>query len=65
MFKTHNCRSVSSSNAGGAGISVSEILKKGGWKSVPTFKTFSSRNIIHSKDVDFEFNYVSPILDSK
>ena len=30
MFKTHNCRSVSSSNAGGAGISVSEILKKGG-----------------------------------
>ena len=65
VFKAHSCRSASSSKARDAGISVSEILKKGGWKSVHTFKTFYSRDIINSEDVDFEFNYVSPILDSK
>ena len=60
VFKAHSC-----SNTRDAGISASEILKKGGWKSVHTFKTFYSRDIINSEDVDFEFNYVSPILDSK
>ena len=65
VFKAHSCRSASSSKARDAGISVSEILKKGGWKSVHTFKTFYSRDIINSEDIDFEFNYVSPILDSK
>ena len=65
VFKAHSCRSASSSKARDAGISVSEILKKGGWKSVHTFKTFYSRDIINSENVDFEFNYVSPILDSK
>ena len=57
--------SGSSSKARIAGISVSEILKKGGWKSVHTFETFYSRDMINPEDVDFEFNYVSPILDSK
>ena len=57
--------SEKSSKARDAVMSVSEILKKGGWKSVHTFKTFYSRDIINSEDVDFEFNYVSPILDSK
>ena len=67
LIKAHSCRLVSSSKARdtGSGISVSEILKKGGWKSVHTFKTFYSRDIINSENVDFEFNYVSPILDSK
>ena len=36
-----------------AGVSVSEILKKRGWKSVRNFKTFYSRDIINSGDVDF------------
>ena len=39
VFKAHSSRSASSSKAREAGISVSEILKKGGWKSVHTFKT--------------------------
>ena len=65
VFKRHSCRSASSSKARDTGISVSEISKKGGWKSVNTFKTFYSRDIINSEGVDFEFNYVSPILDSK
>ena len=64
VFKAHSCRSASSNKARDDGMSVSEILKKGGWKSVHTFKTFYSRDITNSKDVDFEFNYVSPILDS-
>ena len=46
-------------------VYVSEILKKGGWKSVHTFKIFYSRDIINSEHVDFEFNYAYPILDSK
>ena len=65
VFKAHSSRSASSSKTREAGISVSEILKKGGWKSVHTFKTFYSRDIINSDGVDFELNYVSPILDSK
>ena len=51
VFKAHNCRSASSSKARDGGISVSEILKKGGWKSVHTFKTFYSRDIINSEDI--------------
>ena len=65
VFKAHSWRSASSSKAGDAGISVSKILEKGGWKSVQTFKTFYYRDIINSDDVDFEFSYVSPILYSK
>ena len=52
VLKAHSCRSASSSKAKDAGISVSEILKKGGWKSVHTFKTFYSRDIINSEDVE-------------
>ena len=65
VFKAHSCRSASSSKARDAGVSVVKILKKGGWKSVHTFKTIYSRDILNSEDVDFEFNYVSPILDSE
>ena len=46
-------------------VYLSEILKKGGWKSVHTFEIFYSRDIINSEDVDFEFNYVSSVLDIK
>ena len=65
VSKAHGWRSASSSKAGDAGIFVSEILEKGGWKSVQTFKTFYYRGIINSEDVDFELSYVSPILYSK
>ena len=65
VFKAHSCRSASSSKARDAGISVSELLKKRGWKSVHTFKTFYSRDKKESKDVDFEFNYISLVLNSK
>ena len=65
VFKAHSCRSASSSKARDAGISVSEILKKEGWKSIHTFKTFYSRDIINSEDVDLQLNHVSLILDSK
>ena len=65
VFKAHSCRSASLSKARDAGISVSELLKKTGWKSVHTFKTIYSRDKKDSKDVDFEFNYVSPILNNK
>ena len=51
VFKVHSCRSASSSKARDAGISIPEIFKKGGWKSVHTFKTFYSRDIINSEDV--------------
>ena len=34
VFKAYSCRLASSSKARDAGTSVSEILKKGGWKSV-------------------------------
>ena len=65
VVKAHSCRSASSNKARDAGMSVSEILKKGGRKSVHTFKIFYSRDITNSEDLDFEFNYISPILDSK
>ena len=65
VFKAHSCTSAFSSKARDADVSVSEILKEEGWKSVHTFKTFYSRDMINSEDVDFEFNYVSPILDSE
>ena len=65
VFKAHSYKSASSSKARDTGISVSEILTKGDWKSVHPFKTFYPRDIINSEYVDFEFNYVSPILDSK
>ena len=65
VFKAHSCRSALSSKTRDAGISVSEILKKEGWKSIHTFKTFYSRDIINSEDVDLQLNHVSLILDSK
>ena len=45
VFQADSCRSASSSKTRDADVSISEILKKRGWKSIHTSKTFYSRDI--------------------
>ena len=62
VFKAHSCRSASSSKAKDIGVPLNEILKRGCWKSKHTFRTYYSRDIINEDNIDFEFDYVTPIL---
>ena len=62
VFRARSCRSASSSKAKDIGISLNEILKRGCWKSKHTFRTYYSRDIINEDNLDFEFDFVTPIL---
>ena len=62
VFKAHSCRSASSSKAKDNAVSLNEILKLGCWKSKHTFRNYYSRDIINEDNIDFEFDYVTPIL---
>ena len=62
VFKAHSCRSASSSKVKDIGVSLNEILKRGCWKSKHAFRTYYSRDIINEGNLNFEFDYVTPIL---
>ena len=62
VFKAHSCCPASSSKAKDIGVSLDETLKWGCWKSKHTFQTYYSRDIVNKDEIDFEFDYVTPIL---
>ena len=62
VSKAHSCLSAYSSKAQDIGVSLNEILKRGCWKSKRTFRTYYCRGIINEDNIDFEFDYVTPIL---
>ena len=63
-YKPHSCRAASSSKARDSGISITEIMKQGRWKSESVFKTFYSKNIINI-DETLEYNYVDNLLSNQ
>ena len=62
VFNAHSCCSASSSKAKDSGVSLNEILKQGCQKNKHKFRTYYSRDIINEDNIDFEFDYVMPIL---
>ena len=61
VYTAHSCRAASASKARGNGISITEILKEGCWKS--EIRTFYSRDIINNNSRE-DFNCVQPLLSS-
>ena len=51
-FKAHSTRAASTSKASSSGISLTEIVKRGKWKSDSTFRKFYHKNIV--KESDFQ-----------
>ena len=49
-FKGHSTRSASSSKAGSAGLSVSDILNRGSWSQESTWQRFYNKPIINSNE---------------
>ena len=61
VYTAQNCKAASTSKTRGNGISITEILKEGCWKS--EIRTFYSRDIINNNSRE-DFNCVQPLLSS-
>ena len=57
VYKPHSCWFASTSKARDNGVSITDILKRGCWKSQNTFTKFYSKDIINKEnsreDLDF------------
>ena len=58
-FKAHSTRSASTSKALSAGISLTEIVKRGQWKSDSTFRKFYHKDIKDTKN--FQVSIVNSV----
>ena len=47
VYEAHSCRATSTSKERSNGVSVTEVLKRGWWKSKNNFRTFYSKDIIN------------------
>ena len=54
VYKPHSCRSASTSKPRDNGVSTTDILKRGCWKSQNTFTKFYSKDIIN-KEISGEY----------
>ena len=57
VYRPHRCRSASMSNARDNGVSITDILKQGCWKSQNTFTKFYSKDIINKENSGKDLNY--------
>ena len=62
VYKPHSCRSASTSKPRNNGVSITEILKQGSWKSQNTFTKFYSRDIINKEISGEDFDYSKLLL---
>ena len=62
VYKPYSCRSASTSKVGDNRVSITDILKRGCWKSQNTYIKFCSKDIINKENSkeDFELFQASP-----
>ena len=62
VYKPHSCRSASMSKARDNGVSITDILKRGCWKSQNTFTKFYSKDIINKENSGEDLDYSKLLL---
>ena len=62
IYKPHSCQSASSSKARDNGVGITDILKRGCWKSQNTFTKFYSKDIINKENSGEDLDYSKLLL---
>ena len=63
VYKTHSCRSASTNKARDNRVSITDILKRGCWKSQNTFIKFHSKDIINKENSGEDLDYSTLLLE--
>ena len=63
VYRPHSCRSASLSKARDNGVSMTDILKQGCWKSQNTFTKFYSKDIINKQNSGKDLDYFKLLIE--
>ena len=63
VYKPHSCRPASTTKASDNGVSITDILKRGCWKSQNTFIKFYSKDIINKENSREDLDYSKLFLE--
>ena len=63
IYRAHSCWSASTSKARDNGVSITDILKRGCWKSQNTFIKFYSKDIINKENSREDLDYSKFLLE--
>lgn len=63
VYKPHSCRSASTIKARDNGLSITDILKRGYWKSQNTFAKFYSKGIVNKENSGEDLDYFKLLLE--
>ena len=62
IYKPHSCQSASTNKARDNGVDITDILKRGCWKSQNTFTKFYSKDIINKENSGEDLDYSKLLL---
>ena len=65
LYKPHTCWSASTSKAKDNEASITDILKRGCWKSQNTFTKLCSKDIINKENIGVDFDYSKLLLQQQ